>query len=198
MAVKRLIVGITGGSGVIYGVRLLEALKIAGVETHLIITKWGKVTLSMETDYSLTDVKQIASYYHDENNLAASISSGSFLHDGMIIAPCSMKTLGEIATGISNDLVSRAADVTLKENKKLLLLARETPMNLIHLRNATTVVEAGAIFYPPTPAFYNKPKTLNDVIHHTIGRLLDQFGIEIENMKRWKADQYRERSVYHE
>jgi len=186
---KKIVVGITGGSGAIYGVRLLEALKREGVETHLIITKWGKVTIGMETDYSLEYVKSLATEYHNEDNLAADTSSGSYLHDGMIIAPCSMKTLAEIASGVSSDLVTRSADVTLKENKKLLLMARETPMNLIHLRNAKSVVEAGAIFYPPTPAFYNNPETIDDIVHHTVGRLLDHFNINIENVKRWK---YRE------
>lgn len=186
MRPKRIVVGITGGSGAIYGVRLLEALKQEGVETHLIITKWGKVTLGMETDYSLQYVKSLATKYHNEDNLAAETSSGSYLHDGMIIAPCSMKTLAEIANGVSGDLVSRSADVALKENKKLILLARETPMNLIHLKNAKTVVESGAVFYPPTPAFYNHPETLDDIIHHTVGRLLDLFDINLKNIKRWR------------
>lgn len=186
MSNNRIVVGITGGSGAIYGIKLLEELKKLDIDVHLIITKWGKVTIGMETDYSIEYVKNLATKYYDENNLAAEVSSGSFLHDGMIIAPCSMKTMAEIANGVTSDLVTRSADVTLKEGKKLVLLARETPMNLIQINNAKKVVEAGGIFYPPVPAFYIHPKTLDDIIDHTIGRLLDLFGIETGNVKRWK------------
>ncbi|WP_036746399.1 UbiX family flavin prenyltransferase [Paenibacillus sp. UNC451MF] len=182
---KRIIIGITGGSGAIYGVRLLEALNGLGAETHLIISEWGEKTIQMETSYSLNQVKKMASVYHNVKNQAASVSSGSFRVDGMVIAPCSMKTLAGVATGLASDLVTRAADVMLKEGKRLILLTRESPLNLIHVRNMETVILAGAMVFPPMPAFYNKPQTIDDIVNHTVGRVLDQFGYDPDWVKRW-------------
>ncbi|MBP1157251.1 MULTISPECIES: UbiX family flavin prenyltransferase [unclassified Paenibacillus] len=182
---NKIIVGITGGSGAIYGIRMLEALKELGAETHLIISEWGEKTIQMETSYSLQQVKEMADVYHSIKNQAASISSGSFRVDGMIIAPCSMKTLAGIASGLASDLISRSADVMLKERKKLILLTRESPLNLIHIRNMETAILAGAMIFPPMPAFYNKPQTLDDIVNHTVGRVLDQFGYDPEWVKRW-------------
>ncbi|WP_282940075.1 UbiX family flavin prenyltransferase [Paenibacillus sp. RC67] len=182
---KKIIIGITGGSGAIYGVRLLEALNELGAETHLIISEWGEKTIQMETSYSLNQVKKMASVYHNVKNQAASVSSGSFRVDGMVIAPCSMKTLAGVATGLASDLVARAADVMLKEGKKLILLTRESPLNLIHVRNMETVILAGAMVFPPMPAFYNKPQTIDDIVNHTVGRVLDQFGYDPDWVNRW-------------
>lgn len=185
MGDKRIIIGITGGSGAIYGVRLLERLKELEVETHLIISDWGVKTMRIETSYNLDDVKNLADVNYDKDNLAASISSGSFPVEGMIIAPCSMKTLAGIATGMSSELITRSADVILKERKKLILLTRESPLNLIHIRNMETATLAGASIFPPVPAFYNKPQTIDDFVDHTVGRVLDQFGLTPNWVKRW-------------
>jgi flavin prenyltransferase len=182
----RLIVGISGASGVIYGVRLLQALKPLPVETHLVMTRTAEVTLAHETKMKVSDVRRLADVAYPIGDLAAAISSGSFQTIGMIVAPCSMRSLGEIAHGISSNLLTRAADVVLKERRRLVLVARETPLHTIHLRNLVTVSELGAIVAPPMPAFYNKPKTLDDVIDHTVGRLLDLFGLDTGKVKRWK------------
>jgi len=182
----RLIVGISGASGVIYGVRLLQALKPLPVETHLVMTRTAEVTLAHETKMKVSDVRRLADVAYPISDLAAAISSGSFQTIGMIVAPCSMRSLGEIAHGISSNLLTRAADVVLKERRRLVLVARETPLHTIHLRNLVTVSELGAIVAPPMPAFYNKPKTLDDVIDHTVGRLLDLFGLDTGKVKRWK------------
>jgi flavin prenyltransferase len=182
----RLIVGISGASGVIYGVRLLQALKPLSVETHLVMTRTAEVTLAHETKMKVSDVRRLADVAYPIGDLAAAISSGSFQTMGMIVAPCSMRSLGEIAHGISSNLLTRAADVVLKERRRLVLVARETPLHTIHLRNLVTVSELGAIVAPPMPAFYNKPKTLDDVIDHTVGRLLDLFGLDTGKVKRWK------------
>ena len=182
----RLIVGISGASGVIYGVRLLQALKPLSVETHLVMTRTAEVTLAHETKMKVTDVRRLADVAYPIGDLAAAISSGSFQTMGMIVAPCSMRSLGEIAHGISSNLLTRAADVVLKERRRLVLVARETPLHTIHLRNLVTVSELGAIVAPPMPAFYNKPKTLDDVIDHTVGRLLDLFGLDTGKVKRWR------------
>jgi 4-hydroxy-3-polyprenylbenzoate decarboxylase len=184
---KRIIVGITGGSGAIYGIRLLEALQQLNTETHLVMSEWGEKTIVMETDYSVKQVQNLASHLHSCKNQGASISSGSFRVDGMIIAPCSMKTLATIANGMASDLISRSADVILKEQKKLVLLARESPLNLIHIENMRMVTLAGGMIFPPMPAFYNRPQTLEDIISHTVGRVLDQFGYDPEWLKRWGA-----------
>jgi len=182
----RLIVGISGASGVIYGVRLLQALKPLPVETHLVMTRTAEVTLAHETKMKVSDVRRLADVAYPIGDLAAAISSGSFQTIGMIVAPCSMRSLGEIAHGISSNLLTRAADVVLKERRRLVLVARETPLHTIHLRNLVTVSELGAIVAPPMPAFYNKPKTLDDVIDHTVGRLLDLFGLDTGKIKRWR------------
>ncbi len=182
---KRLIIGISGASGVIYGVRLLEALKPLPVETHLVMTRTAEVTLAHETSLKVAAVRALADVAHSVDDLAASVSSGSFRTMGMIVAPCSMRSLGEIAAGISTNLLTRAADVVLKERRKLVLLVRETPLHAIHLRNMTTLAEMGAVIAPPVPAFYNRPKTLDDVIDHTVGRVLDLFDIDTGKVKRW-------------
>ena len=182
----RLIIGISGASGVIYGVRLLQALKPLPVETHLVMTRTAEVTLAHETKMKVSDVRRLADVAYPIGDLAAAISSGSFQTIGMIVAPCSMRSLGEIAHGISSNLLTRAADVVLKERRRLVLVARETPLHTIHLRNLVTVSELGAIVAPPMPAFYNKPKTLDDVIDHTVGRLLDLFGLDTGKIKRWR------------
>jgi 4-hydroxy-3-polyprenylbenzoate decarboxylase len=182
---KRLIVGISGASGVIYGVRLLQALKALPVETHLVMTRTAEVTLAHETKMKVTDVRRLADVAYPIGDLAAAISSGSFRTIGMIVAPCSMRSLGEIAHGITSNLLTRAADVVLKERRRLVLVTRETPLHTIHLRNLVTVSELGAIVAPPMPAFYNKPKTLDDVIDHTVGRLLDLFDLDTGKVKRW-------------
>ena len=182
---RRLIIGISGASGVIYGVRLLEALKPLPVETHLVMSRTAEVTLAYETKLKVAEVRELADVAHDVADLAASISSGSFRTMGMIVAPCSMRSLGEIAHGISSNLLTRAADVVLKERRKLVLLVRETPLHAIHLRNMATLAEMGAIIAPPVPAFYNRPETLDDVIDHTVGRSLDLFDLESGKVKRW-------------
>lgn len=182
---NRLVIGISGASGVVYGVRLLEALKPLPVETHLVVTRTAEVTLAHETDFKVAEVRELADVVHGVDDLAAAVSSGSFRTLGMIVAPCSMRSLGEIATGISSNLLTRAADVVLKERRKLVLLVRETPLHAIHLRNMATLADMGAIIAPPVPAFYNRPKTLDDVIDHTVGRVLDLFDLDTGKVKRW-------------
>jgi flavin prenyltransferase len=182
----RIIVGISGATGAIFGIRLLEALRDVGVETHLILSKWAETTIKLETNYSVEDVVKLASIVHSPTNQAASISSGSFRVDGMVIAPCSMKTLAAIRMGYSENLLGRAADVILKERKKLVLLTRETPLNDIHLENMLFLSRMGAVILPPVPAFYNRPSTIDDIINHIVARTLDQFGIENSLTKRWK------------
>lgn len=181
----RLIIGISGASGVIYGVRLLQALKDLPVETHLVMTKTGEVTLAHETDLKVKDVKALADVVHSPTDLAASISSGSFRTLGMAIAPCSMRSLGEIASGISTSLLTRAADVVLKERRKLVLMVRETPLHAVHLRNMVTVAELGAIVAPAMPAFYSRPTTVDDIVNHSVGRVLDLFDLDPGIVKRW-------------
>jgi 4-hydroxy-3-polyprenylbenzoate decarboxylase len=187
MTDSRLIVGISGASGIVYGVRLLEALQALPVETHLVMTRTAEVTLAHETDLKASDVRRLADVAYRIDDLAAAISSGSYRTIGMIVAPCSMRSLSEIAHGITSNLLTRAADVVLKERHKLVLVARETPLHAIHLRNMTTLAEMGAIIAPPVPAFYGRPKTLDDVIDHTVGRLLDLFGLDTGKVRRWKS-----------
>jgi flavin prenyltransferase len=182
---KRLVIGISGASGVIYGVRLLEALKPLPVETHLVMTRTAEVTLAHETNLKVAAVRKLADVAHSVDDLAAAVSSGSFRTLGMVVAPCSMRSLGEIATGISTNLLTRAADVVLKERRKLVLLVRETPLHAIHLRNMATLAEMGVLIAPPVPAFYNRPKTLDDIIDHTVGRVLDLFDLDTGKVKRW-------------
>lgn len=181
----RLIVGITGATGTIFGVRLLQILEGTGIETHLVISKWAQRTLTHETPYTTEEVQQMATYFHRSSNQAASISSGSFLTKGMIIAPCSMRTLGAIANGFGDNLITRAADVVLKERRKLVLLVREAPFNDIHLENLLKLSRAGAVILPPVPAFYNHPKTIDDIVNHVVQRTLDQFDIHIDVVERW-------------
>jgi 4-hydroxy-3-polyprenylbenzoate decarboxylase len=181
-----LIVGISGASGVIYGVRLLQVLKELPVETHLVMTRTAEVTLAHETDLKASDVRRLADVAYRIDDLAAAISSGSYRTIGMIVAPCSMRSLSEIAHGITSNLLTRAADVVLKERRRLALVARETPLHAIHLRNMATLAEMGAIIAPPVPAFYNRPKTLDEVIDHTVGRILDLFDLDTGTVKRWR------------
>jgi len=185
----RLIVGITGASGVVYGIRLLEILKKYNVKIYLIITKWAKKTIKLETEFKIEYVYSLAEQVFSNKDLAASISSGSFPTNGMIIAPCSMKTLAGIANGYSDNLVVRTADVTLKEGRKLLLMVRETPLNVIHLDNMQKLAQAGVIIMPPVPSFYTKPKTVDDIVNHTVGHVLDLFGISGTHLtKRWSGE----------
>ena len=188
-APSRLVIGISGASGVIYGVRLLQALKALpkarSVETHLVMTRTAEVTLAHETRIKVADVRRLADVAYPIDDLAAAISSGSFRTMGMIVVPCSMRSLGEIAHGITSNLLTRAADVVLKERRRLALVTRETPLHAIHLRNMATLADMGAIIAPPVPAFYNKPRTLDDVIDHTVGRVLDLFDIDTGKVKRW-------------
>lgn len=169
----------------IYGVRLLQALRALPIETHLVLTKTAEVTLAHETDFKVKDVKALADVAHNPTDLAAPISSGSFRTLGMVIAPCSMRSLGEIATGISTSLLSRAADVVLKERRKLVLMVRETPLHAVHLRNMVTVAELGAIVAPAMPAFYSRPASVDDIVNHSVGRLLDLFDLDAGIVKRW-------------
>jgi 4-hydroxy-3-polyprenylbenzoate decarboxylase len=183
---KRLIVGISGATGAVYGVRILEILsRIEDVETHVVLTKAGKMTIQVETPYSVKDVEAMADVVHDVNNVGASISSGSFRTEGMVIAPCSMKSMGGIAHSLAGDLLVRAADVVLKERKKLVLVVRETPLHLGHLEAMASLTRMGAIVFPPVPAFYHRPKTLDDVINQSVTRILDQFEIDVKLFHRW-------------
>ena|SRR5437868_5290478 len=184
---RRLIVGISGASGTIYGVRILELLKKTDIETHLVMSKSAEMTMVYETDFKPKDVKALASVNHPAADIGASISSGSFATMGMIILPCSIKTMSEIATGVTSSLVSRAADVVLKEKRRLVLGIRETPLHGGHLRTMTTLADIGAIVAPIVPAFSNKPKSVDDIINHSVGRMLDLFGIETKLVKRWKG-----------
>ena len=182
---KRLIVGMTGASGAIYGVRILEQLSELPIETHLIATRWARVTIAHETGRTWADVRALADVVHAEGDQAATVSSGSFRTDGMVIAPCSVKTLGAIANGFAYNLVCRAADVVLKERRRLVVAVRETPLHAVHLRNMLTLSELGAIIFPPTPAFYNLPATVDDIVDQTVLRILDQFDIELPSATRW-------------
>ncbi|MEG6216351.1 UbiX family flavin prenyltransferase [Enterobacter quasihormaechei] len=187
---KRLIVGISGASGAIYGVRLLQVLRdVSGVETHLVMSQAARQTLSLETDLSLRDVQALADVVHDARDIAASISSGSFKTAGMVILPCSIKTLSGIVNSYTDTLVTRAADVVLKERRPLVLCVRETPLHLGHLRLMTQAAELGAVIMPPVPAFYHRPQTLDDVINQTVNRVLDQFDIDLPEdlFVRWQG-----------
>ncbi|VTU15241.1 Phenolic acid decarboxylase subunit B [Variovorax sp. SRS16] len=186
-APRRIIVGISGASGAILGVRLLELLRELDVESHLIVSKSAQVTLAYETDLKLKDVTDLADHCYRSDDMAACISSGSYRTLGMVIAPCSMRTLAEIASANSSSLLTRAADVVLKERKRLVLLARETPLNLAHIRNMLAVTEMGAIVAPPVPAFYARPANLEQMIDHTLGRVLDLFDIDTGGVKRWSG-----------
>lgn len=183
---KRVIVGISGASGTIYGVRLLQVLKgIQDVETHLILTRGAKIAMEHETSFKPEELEACANHVHSPENLAASISSGSFLTEGMIVAPCSMKSLSMIANSYNDNLLVRAADVILKERRKLVLIPRETPLHLGHLRHMIAITEMGGIILPPVPSFYHKPQTINDIVDQTIGKALDQLGISHHLFQRW-------------
>ena len=184
---RRLVIGISGASGTIYGIRMLELLKKTDIETHLVMSKSAEMTMVYETKYKPKDVRALASVNHPPADIGASISSGSFPTMGMIVVPCSIRTMSEIATGVTSTLVTRAADVVLKEKRRLVLALRETPLHGGHLRTLTTLADIGAIVAPIVPAFYNKPKTVDDIINHTVGRLLDLFGIETKLVKRWEG-----------
>ena len=184
---RRLVVGISGASGTIYGVRLLELLKGTDIETHLVMSKSAEMTLAYDTDLKPKDVRALATHNHPMADIGASNSSGSFPTMGMVIAPCSIKTMSEIATGVTSSLLTRAADVVLKEKRRLVLALRETPLHGGHLRTMTTLADIGAVVAPIVPAFYTRPKTVDDIINHTVGRLLDLFGIETKAVKRWKG-----------
>ncbi len=184
----RLIIGITGATGTIYGVRLLERLRESGVETHLVLSRWGARTLLHETPYTREHVEGLATVAYAPGDMGASISSGSFRTDGMIIAPCSAKSLAAIAHGYGENLIHRAADVVLKERRKLVLAVREAPLSAIHLENMLTLARMGAMVMPPLPAFYNHPRTIDDIVDYTVARLLDQFGVEVAGAERWVGE----------
>ncbi|MBP6941433.1 MAG: UbiX family flavin prenyltransferase [Syntrophorhabdaceae bacterium] len=184
---RRIIVGITGATGVIYGIRLLEALKNAEVETHLILSDAGKKNILIETDYAIGDVEGLASQVHDVENLASSISSGSFKTDGMVIVPCTVKTLSGVAHSYNDNLIVRAADVVLKERRRLILVVRETPLHKGHLELMSRVADLGGIILPPIPAFYHSPRTIDDLLDHTTGKILDLLEIENSLFARWKG-----------
>ena len=179
----------TGATGAILGIRILEILKCFQVETHLVVSKWAEATIKYETQYSPVEVASLATKVHGNKDMQAPISSGSFRTDRMIIVPCSMKTLSAIRSSFGDDLVSRAADVTLKERRKLVLAVRETPLNDIHLENMLSLTRSGAIIFPPVPAFYHRPKTLDDLVQHSVGRLLDLFDIDTGEFERWDGFQ---------
>ncbi|MDA7495375.1 UbiX family flavin prenyltransferase [Nitrosopumilus sp.] len=181
----KLIIGITGSTGVIYGIRMLETLKKLDVETHLIMSEWGEKCISMETEYSPEYVKSLANTTSDSKNMAASVSSGTHRINGMIVAPCSMKTLAAIANGYDDTLVARSAGVTIKEGRKLILMARETPLSAIHLENMLKLSRLGVVILPPVTEFYTNPKTIDDIVNHGVGKCLDQFDIDHDLYPRW-------------
>jgi flavin prenyltransferase len=185
---KRIIVGISGASGIVYGLRVLQLLRDCAVQTHLVMSKSAKLTLHYELDMSVADIESLADEVHPINNIGASIASGSFQTAGMLIAPCSVRTMSEIATGVTSTLLTRAADVVLKERRRLVLLVRETPLHTGHLRTMTQLSEMGAVIAPPVPSFYTRPQTLDDMVTQTVGRALDLFDLEHEQVKRWRGD----------
>ena len=185
---RRLVVGISGATGVVYGVRLLRALRDVGIESHLVVSRAGEMTRAYESVLSSSELAALADHVYNQKDVGAAISSGSFRTMGMVVAPCSVRTLSEIATGVTSTLLTRAADVTLKERRRLVLLVRETPLHVGHLRSMLAAAECGAIIAPPVPAFYAKPKTLDDMVDHTIGRVLDLFDIETSLAARWKSE----------
>ena len=182
---RRVVVAITGATGTIYGIRVLQMLQQTDVETYLVMSKWGVRTLMHETSYTVDQIQEMATYTCAANDQGAQISSGSFQTSGMIVAPCSMKTLAAIATGLSDNLVHRAADVTLKERRKLVLVVREAPLNEVHLENMLKLARMGVVISPPVPAFYNRPQSVEEIVDQTVMRLLDQFGIHLDAAPRW-------------
>ncbi|AYE98656.1 phenolic acid decarboxylase subunit B [Mycobacterium paragordonae] len=189
----RLVVAMTGATGAPIGIRLLEVLRELGVETHLILSDWARATIKLETDRSVNDVRGFASHSYSAHDLAAGISSGSFRTDGMVICPCSMKTLSAIRIGFSDNLITRAADVTLKERRRLVLVAREAPLSEIHLENMLFVTRAGAVIFPPTVSYYARPASVEEMTDYVVGRVIDQLGIEHDLITRWKDDTNHER-----
>ena len=185
---SRLIVGITGASGTIYGIRLLEALRGSGIETHLVLSHWGARTLVHETDHSVAEVQALATHHYAIGDVGAAIASGSFVTIGMVIVPCSMRTLGAIAHGVGDNLIHRAADVVLKERRRLVLAVREAPLSEIHLENMLKLSRMGVSICPPAPAFYNHPTSLDDIVSYSVTRLLDQFGIQVSDAERWTGE----------
>ncbi|MFH0727408.1 MAG: UbiX family flavin prenyltransferase [Pseudomonadota bacterium] len=186
---KRIVVGLSGASGIIYGVRILELLRDSDIETHLIISNSGKVNIRIETDFTPEEVAAMANYTYDDNDMAAAVSSGSFLTEGMIVAPCTIKSLSGIANSYTTNLLVRAADVTLKEKRKLVLVVRETPLHKGHLRLMTMAADMGAHILPPVPSFYHKPKTIQDIIDQTIGKVFDYMGIQHALFARWGKEE---------
>ena len=187
MSHQKLIIAMTGATGSIFCVRLLELLQGSDVETHLVMSKWAKRTLDYETEYSLEQIQDLAAEVYPLHDQGATISSGSFLTSGMVVIPCSMRTLSAIAQGAGDNLIHRAADVILKERRKLVLVARESPLNEIHLENMLKLSRMGAMVMPPMPAFYNLPQNLDDMVNHVVGRVLDQFEIHLDVVKRWRG-----------
>ena len=187
-AQNRLIVGITGASGAVYGVRLLDHLKAAGIESHLVLTPAAERAIAYETPLKIADVAGRAAVHHSYTDIGASIASGSFRTKGMIVAPCSVRTMSEIATGVTSNLLTRAADVTLKERRPLVLMVRETPLHLGHLRTMTALAEIGAIIAPPLPAFYAHPRSIDEIVDQGVARVLDLVGIEVPTLRRWGED----------
>ena len=187
MTTSRFVVGITGASGVILGIRLLEVLRSLEMETHLVLSPAARITITQETDWKVKDVLSLADHVHKHENIGASVASGSFQTDGMVVVPCSIKTLSAIANSYSADLISRAADVTLKEGRPLALVVREAPLHKGHIRLLSLAVEAGAIIFPPVPAFYTQPKSLTEVVDNIIGRLLARLGIENQAYEQWQG-----------
>jgi 4-hydroxy-3-polyprenylbenzoate decarboxylase len=188
---KRFVIGMTGATGVVYGVRLLEALRDSQVETHLVMSTWAKRTLVAETDRRPDEVQDLATHWYDEDDLSGPIAAGSFIVDGMAVVPCSMRSLAAIANGLSQNLIHRAADVAIKEGRRLVLVVRESPLSVIHLENLLRVARAGAMVVPPVPAFYAKPGSRDEMIDHTVGRLLDHLGVEHDLIRRWGEPRLR-------
>ncbi len=190
MSKNKIIIGLSGASGICYGVRLLSLLKPLDIETHLIMSRSAKITLGYEMDMKVAEVHGLADHVHAADDIGASIASGSVRTMGMMIVPCSIRSMSEIATGVTSSLLTRAADVVLKERRKLVLMVRETPLHTGHLRTMTALSEMGAIIAPPVPAMYAKPESIEDMIDHTLGRLLDLYDIDIPQVKRWKSEEY--------
>ncbi len=185
---QRLIIGISGASGIIYGVRVLEALRPTDIETHLVMSKSAEITLAYEMTVKVAEIQDMADVVHPIGDIGASIASGSFRTEGMLIAPCSIRTMSQIATGTTDNLMSRAADVVLKERRRMVMMVRETPLHLGHLRTMTALTEMGAVMVPPLPAFYNNPETIDDIVNHSVGRALDLFDLDLGLVKRWGED----------
>ena len=185
---RRLIVGMTGATGSIYGLRILEVLReIGGWETHLIVSEAGMLNVWQEYKLARKDIQKLADVVHNVRDVGATVASGSFLTEGMVIAPCSMKTLSGVAHAFADNLITRAADVVLKERRRLVLITREAPLNLAHLRNMVAVTEMGGIVFPPVPAFYSRAKSIDDIVNHTVGRVLDLFGVHHDTVRRWQG-----------